>query len=67
MGETVVVTGGAMLSGAVWVAISRVQVYSMAGAGERLPDLNTARMYHACGHYIKDDKVVTILKIFNMF
>ena len=42
------------------VAVSRVQVYTTAGAGERLPDINTARMLHACGHYIKDDKVVTI-------
>ena len=61
------VTGGVEWNGTVWLARSEVQVYSMAGAGERLPDLNTARMYHACGHYIKDDKVVTILKIFNMF
>ena len=54
------VTGGAESSGGVWVAVSRVQVYSTARAGERLPDINTARMDHACGHYIKDDKVVTI-------
>ena len=45
-----------------WEARSRVQVYSMAGAGERLPDINTPRMNHACGHYIRDDKVVTILR-----
>ena len=42
-----VVTGG-----------SRVQVYSTAGEEERLPDINTPRRQHACGHYIKDDKVV---------
>ena len=54
------VTGGAMYNGIQWVAVSRVQVYSMDGAGERLPDINTARMYHACGHYMKDDTVVTI-------
>ena len=44
------------------VAVSRVQVYTTAGEGERLPDLNSARMQHACGHYIRDDKVVTILR-----
>ena len=62
MGETVVVTGGAVLSGAVWVAISRVQVYSTSGAVEWLPHINTPRMYHACGHFFKDDKVVTIFR-----
>ena len=56
------VTGGAVLSGAVWVAISRVQVYSTSGAVEWLPHINTPRMYHACGHFFKDDKVVTIFR-----
>ena len=61
-----VVTGGSEWNATAWVdpdglwiPTSRVQVYSTAGAGERLPDINTARMNHACGHYIKDDKVVT--------
>ena len=53
------VTGGAEWTGTHWVGMSRVQVYSTAGAGEGLPDINTPRMAHACGHYIKDDKVVT--------
>ena len=62
MGDTVVVTGGGydVWNGTHWLAGSRVQVYSTAGAGERLPDINTPRMYHACGHYIRDEKVVTI-------
>ena len=51
-----VVTGGYLEAG---VIASKVQEYSTAGAGERLPDLNIPRMLHACGHYIKDDKVVT--------
>ena len=58
-----VVTGGAEWYDGKWAPVSRVQVYSTAGAGERLPDINTPRMYHACGHYIRDDKVVTILEI----
>ena len=55
------VTGGAVDNGNYWVPGYRVQVYTTAGAGERLPDINTPRMEQACGHYIKDDKVVTIL------
>ena len=54
--DTLVVTGG-MATGQV--GESRVQVYTTAGVGERLPDMNTARMSHACGHFIKDEKVVT--------
>ena len=54
--DLVVVTGG-IASG---VIRTRVPVYSTSGAGEKLPDMNTARYNHACGHYMKDDKVVTI-------
>ena len=53
------VTGGLVYIHNEWVLASRVQEYSTGGEGERLPDLNTARYSHACGHYIKDDKVVT--------
>ena len=53
-----VVTGGLVWSGTGWVPGSRVQVYNTGGEVDQLPDLNTARYYHACGHYIKDDKVV---------
>ena len=69
LGNTVVVTGGVhdVYNDTHWLARSRVQVYSTAGAGERLPDLNTPRMFHACGHYIKDDKVVTIQRFLTCF
>ena len=55
------VTGGEAWNGTHRLAGSRVQVYGTAGAGKRLPDMNTPRMYHACGHYIKDDKVVNYI------
>ena len=60
------VTGG-QVSGA---PVSRVLVYNTDGEvllhGFNTADLslNTARMLHACGHYFKDDKVVTIFKDF---
>ena len=56
------VTGGEAWNGTHRLAGSRVQVYGTAGAGKRLPDMNTPRMYHACGHYIRDDKVVTTFR-----
>ena len=56
--DTVVVTGGTLSNGVVWRPGARVQVYSLDGAQERLPDMNTARDEHACGHYVKDDKMV---------
>ena len=55
--DMVVVTGGQQLNGAT---MSTAQVYTTSGKGEKLPDFNTPRMLHACGHYLKDDKVVTI-------
>ena len=58
LGDTVVVTGGQEAGG---VPGSRVQEYDTAGARDQLPDLNTARYDHACGHYIKDDKVVNLI------
>ena len=64
LGDTVVMTGGMVGNGteAVYIPGSRVQVYNIDGDGERLPDINTARLSHACGHYIKDDKVVILIK-----
>ena len=61
------VTGGLVYIHNEWVLASRVQEYSTGGAGERLPDLNTARYSHACGHYIKDDKVVLLITEINKF
>ena len=37
---------------------SRVQEYNLQGSVARLPDLNTGRYYHACGHYVNDDKQI---------
>ena len=54
-----VVTGGDVLND---VAVSRVQVYNTDGEVDQLPDINTARFYHACGHYVKHDKVVILNK-----
>ena len=51
--DIVVVTGGSVGLG------SLVQVYTTAGALERLPDLLTARKGHACAHYVdSSDRVV---------
>ena len=61
LGDRVVVTGGFdVWDDTHWLARSDVQVYNTTGEGETLPYLNTARMDHACGQYIRDDKVVTI-------
>ena len=51
-----VVTGGQFGP----IILSTAQVYTTSGKGEKLPDFSTPRMLHACGHYLKDDKVVTI-------
>ena len=47
--------------------LSRVVVYNTDGEVVKLHgmtttdiSLNTARMLHACGHYFKEDEVVTI-------
>ena len=58
MGDTVVVTGGMVYNDTDHRGGTRVQVYNTTGEGERLPDMKTGRMWHACGHYIKDEKVV---------
>ena len=43
--------------------ISRVYVYNIDGWVRNMPDLNTARSYHACGHYTNsDDKIVNSMK-----
>ena len=39
----------------------RVQVYTLSGPQEQLPDLQTPRMLHACAHYLdSQDRVVSI-------
>ena len=49
--DTVIVTGGKY-------SLTRVQEYNLQGSVARLPDLNTGRYYHACGHYVHDDKQI---------
>ena len=62
----VVVTGGRDIE--LNEVLSRVVVYNTDGEVAKLHGfstddislyLNTARMLHACGHYFKEDKVVT--------
>ena len=64
MRDIVVVTGGRDIE--LNEVLSRVVVYNTDGEVAKLHgmsttaiSLNTARMWHACGHYFKDDKVVT--------
>ena len=42
-------------------AFATVQVYTLSGAKEQLPDLQTPRHSHACAHYMdSQDRVVSI-------
>ena len=51
------VTGGAGPDS----AIATVQVYTLAGPQEQLPDLQTPRSGHACAHYMDNqDRAVSI-------
>ena len=50
--ESVIITGGE------W-SENRVQQYNLAGSMGRLPDLNTEREDHACGHYLHNGEVVS--------
>ena len=43
--DRVVVTGG-------FYTFSTVQVFTLSGPQEQLPDLQTARYWHACAHYV---------------
>ena len=51
MTDSVILTGGLH-------SHSRVQEYNLQGSVARLPNLNTGRYYHACGHYVNDDKQI---------
>ena len=53
MTDTVILTGGRY-------SYSRVQEYNLQGSVARLPDLNTGRFYHACGHYTHNGQMVSI-------
>ena len=52
--DTVIVTGG-------YPAITRVQEYNLQGSVARLPDLNTGRRHHACGHYTHNGQMVSTI------
>ena len=59
LGDRVVVTGGT--SSVTLVTIATVQVYTLSGAQEQLPSLQTPRRNHACAHYLdSQDRVVSI-------
>ena len=38
--------------------LSRVQEYNLYGSVARLPDLNTGRDWHSCGHYVHNGQMV---------
>ena len=50
--ESVIITGGQY-------SRNRVEQYNLAGSMGRLPDLNTGRENHACGHYLHNGEVVS--------
>ena len=49
--ESVIFTGG-------FPMLSRVQEYNLYGSVARLPDLNTGRDWHSCGHYVHNGQMV---------
>ena len=57
--NSVIVTGGHTRS--TDVSHGRVQEYNLQGSVARLPDLNTGRRNHACGHYIHNGQTVFIV------
>ena len=52
MEESVIITGG-------YFSLNRVEQYNLTGSMGRLPDLNTGRYNHACGHYVQNMEVVS--------
>ena len=54
--NSVIITGGGF-----WGQQKRVQEYNLAGSVARLPDLNTGRGNHACGHYVNDGEIVRLM------
>ena len=66
MTDSVIITGGTTVGyNYGWpsnysASHSRVQEYNLQGSVARLPDLNTARQQHACGHYVHNGQIVSI-------
>ena len=53
--DTVVVTGGwSLFTG----PIATVQVYTISGPQEQLPDLMIGRYQHACAHFVDSENSV---------
>ena len=57
--NSVIVTGGYTRS--TDASHGRVQEYNLQGSVARLPDLNTARRNHACGHYVHRGQAVYVV------
>ena len=55
--DQLVITGG---SGRSNKGLSNVQVYTVQGPKERLPDLNQPRRNHACGYFYTGNKLVIL-------
>ena len=60
LADTVIVTGGS------W-SLTRVQEYNLQGSVARLPDLNTGRHGHACGHYTHNGQMVSTIVTLHCF
>ena len=60
MTDTVILTGGYYDSSS---SLSRVQEYNLHGSVARLPDLNTGRSIHACGHYVHQGQMVSSYRV----
>ena len=52
MTYSVILTGGTL-------SPSRVDEYNLQGSVARLPDLNTGRSEHACGHFVRSGQLVS--------
>ena len=61
--DQLVITGG---QGDGGIGISRVQVYTVGGAKEQLPDLNQPRRMHACGYFYNSNNnlVITLFRLY---
>ena len=60
-----VVTGG-WINGYQWNSepIATVQVYTISGPQEQLPDMLKGRLRHACAHYVdSQNRIVSIILI----
>ena len=58
--DQLVISGG---SGGDRDGLSRVQVYTVQGPKEQLPDLNQPRRNHACGYFYNMDNNLVICNI----